>query len=63
MAFPIEQCFKYNRLLIKYESEETLKDSKKEELLEKLGRFSDDDLRDVLIELTKKELDTLISNK
>lgn len=63
MAFPIEQCFKYNQLLIKYESEETLTNSKKEELLKKLGRFSEEDLKEALISLTKKELDTLISNK
>ena len=63
MAFPIEQCFKYNQLLIKYESEETLTNSKKEELLKKLGRFSEEDLKEALISLTKKELDILISNK
>ena len=62
MAFPIEQCFKYNRLLIKYESKETLASSKKEELLKKLERFSEADLKEALIELSKKELENLTSS-
>jgi hypothetical protein len=62
MAFPIEQCFKYNRLLIKYESKETLASSKKDELLKKLERFSEADLKEALIELSKKELENLTSS-
>lgn len=62
MAFPIEQCFKYNRLLIKMETEESLAASKREELLKKLDRFSDEDLKEALISLTKKELERLMSN-
>ena len=62
MAFHIEQCFKYNRLLIKMETEESLAASKREELLKKLDRFSDEDLKEALISLTKKELERLMSN-
>ena len=62
MAYPIEQSFKYNHLLLKYESEETIAVSKKEELVKKLEKFSDEDLKEALIMLTKKELERLMSN-
>ena len=62
MAYPIEQSFKYNRLLLMYESKETLSASGREELIKKLDRFSDEDLRDALVMLTERELDRLKSN-
>ena len=62
MAYPIEQSFKYNRLLLMYESQETLSASGREELIKKLDRFSDEDLRDALVMLTERELERLKSN-
>ena len=62
MAYPIEQSFKYNRLLLTYESKETLAASGREVLLKKLDRFSDEDLRDALVMLTERELERLKAN-
>lgn len=62
MAFPVEQSFKYNNLLLRYESKETLAASKKEELLKKMVIFSEEDLKEALILLTRKELERLMSN-
>ena len=62
MAYPIEQSFKYNQQLLRYESAETLTMTKKEELVRKLERFSEEDLKDALVILTERELERLKSN-
>ena len=62
MAFPVERCFKYNRLLINGKPTSAVVDSRKEELLKKLRTFSEEDLKEALIMLTQKQLNQLMSN-
>lgn len=62
MAYPIEQSFKYNQLLLRYESAEALATTKKDELIKKLEKFSEEDLKDALVMLTERELERLKSN-